>query len=86
MQEMTPTTLSPDVSIRNPVGKHFKRLFWSPSHPFYIFFLPSFAVFMMLLPLFIISGLLSCYLIREIDRENKKKEKQGMIAKCFNQA
>lgn len=33
---------------------------------------------MMLLPLFVISGLLSCYLIREIDRENKKKEKQGM--------
>ena len=28
--------------------------------------------------MFIISGLLSCYLIREIDRENKRKEKQGI--------
>lgn len=31
----------------------------------------------MLLPLFVLSGILSCYLAKEIDKENKKKEKQG---------
>lgn len=34
-------------------------------------------VFLMLLPLFALSGALSWYLAKEIDRENKKKEKQG---------
>ena len=36
-----------------------------------------FTVFLILLPLFIISGFLSFYLAREIDKDNKKKEKKG---------
>ena len=38
-----------------------------------------FSVFIILLPLFLISGFLAFYLAREIDRDNKKKEKKGII-------
>lgn len=38
-------------------------------------------VFLILLPFFLISAVLAFMLIREIDKDNKKKEKKGLLCK-----